>query len=102
VTPQKFNTFNTFNTFTIFAKFAKFAKFANFDPALEHPTLIHRQVPRPIQLRPHLPHAAPSPVFDGPGAGCPLGVAWWRWGEVFSARSALGGKPQSPGLSSAG
>jgi hypothetical protein len=33
--PQKFNTFNTFNTF------------ANIDPALEHPTLIHRHPPRP-------------------------------------------------------
>jgi hypothetical protein len=32
--------------FAIFAKFAKFAKFANFDPALEYPTLIHRQAPR--------------------------------------------------------
>jgi hypothetical protein len=39
--PQKFNTFNTFNTF------AKFAKFANFNPALEHPTLLHRHAPRP-------------------------------------------------------
>ena len=38
--PQKFNTFNTFNTF------AKFAKFANFNPALEHPTLLHRHAPR--------------------------------------------------------
>ena len=27
-------------------KFAKFAKFAIFDPALEYPTLIHRQAPR--------------------------------------------------------
>jgi hypothetical protein len=35
--PQKFNTFNTFNTFAIFA---------NFDPALECPTLLHRQTPR--------------------------------------------------------
>jgi hypothetical protein len=35
--PQTFNTFNTFNTF---------AKFANFDPAWEHPTLLHRHTPR--------------------------------------------------------
>jgi hypothetical protein len=36
--PQKFNTFNTF---------AKFAKFANFNPAPEHPTLLHHHAPRP-------------------------------------------------------
>ncbi len=47
--PQKFTTFNTFCTFAmfaIFAKFAKFAKFANINPAMEHPTPIHRHAPR--------------------------------------------------------
>jgi hypothetical protein len=39
VAPQTFNTFTTFTTF------AKFAKFAKFNPALEHPTLIHRNAP---------------------------------------------------------
>jgi hypothetical protein len=37
VAPQTFNTFTTFTTF---------AKFAKFNPALEHPTLIHRHAPR--------------------------------------------------------
>jgi hypothetical protein len=32
--------------FTTFTTFAIFAKFANFNPALEHPTLIHRHAPR--------------------------------------------------------
>jgi hypothetical protein len=44
--PQTFTTINSFTTFNTFAKFAKFAKFANFDPALEHPTLLHRHTPR--------------------------------------------------------
>jgi hypothetical protein len=43
---QKFKLFKPFNTFNTFNTFAKFAKFANFDPALEHPTLLHRHTPR--------------------------------------------------------
>jgi hypothetical protein len=39
-------TFTTFTTFAMFAMFAIFANFATFDPALEHPTLIHRHAPR--------------------------------------------------------
>ena len=39
-------TFTIINTFTTFNTFAKFAEFANFDPALEHPALLHRHTPR--------------------------------------------------------
>jgi hypothetical protein len=64
--PQKFNTSNTFTTF---AMFAKFAKFAIFDPALAHPTPLHRHAPRPgsISERAAPTRTPPSPVFDGRG-----------------------------------
>jgi hypothetical protein len=69
--PQKFNTFNIF---TPFAKFAKFAKFANFEPALEHPTPIHRHAPRPIRSRPAFP--TPHPLSCLRRAGYPQ--SGWR------------------------
>ena len=71
--PQKFTTFTTFTTFTIFttfamfAIFAKFAKFANFNPALEHPTLIHRHAPRLRFISERASRTSPDPVSDGPG-----------------------------------
>jgi hypothetical protein len=64
--PQKFTTFTTFTTF---AKFAKFAKFANFEPALEHPTPIHRHAPRPIRSRPGFP--TPHPPLPAPTGRVP-------------------------------
>jgi hypothetical protein len=68
--PQKFTTFTTFTTF---AKFAKFAKFANFEPALEHPTSIHRHTPRlgSISERASRRHIPPllSPTGEGGKGG---------------------------------
>jgi hypothetical protein len=67
--PQKFNTFNTFTTFAIFAKFAKFA---NFNPALEQPTLIHRQALRSRSISERAT-STPHPPLPAHRAGYPLG-----------------------------
>ena len=70
--PQKFTTFTTFTTF---AKFAKFAKFANFNPALEHPTLIHRHAPRLGSLAERA-FSTPHPLSCLRRAGYPPGALW--------------------------
>jgi hypothetical protein len=58
------------SNFTTFTTFAKFAKFANFNPALEHPTLIHRHAPHLRSLSERRPYAtSPSPCAQGEGSG---------------------------------
>jgi hypothetical protein len=61
--PQKFNTFNTFNIF------AKFAKFANFNPALDHPTLLHRHAPRLGSISEHAVSWPNPPLLSLTGEG---------------------------------
>ena len=54
-------------------KFAKFAKFANFNPAPQHPTLLHRHAPHlgTISERavssPNLPLLSPTGEQGGEG-----------------------------------
>jgi hypothetical protein len=86
--PQKFNTFNIFTTF---AMFAIFAKFANFEPALEHPTPIHRHAPRPIRSRPAFP--TPHPPLPAPTGRVPFG--WRAEGEGRPGQRGAGTPPQS-------
>jgi hypothetical protein len=90
--PQKFNTFTTFTTFAIFAKFAKFADFANFEPALEHPTPIHRHAPRPMSL--NAPSRRDVPLSCLRRAGYPQ--SGWRAGGEGAWGSGVGALRRGP------